>query len=163
VSEKSVCTISRIGLCCSQPRLKTPEQKGATNQIPMRHDSSRRQRITASVVLALLVVSMQAALIAQDLGTTPQVNVAVQGEQGTQPEGTFLNLINWMGNVIAPVGARRAGVRKVGVHGNRSVAGLRYHATVGVLDCQRHRRRHLGMVAAGGVRVPAPSNVCRPF
>jgi hypothetical protein len=80
----------------------------------MRHDSARRQRITAAVVLALLVVSMQAALIAQNLGTTPQVNVAVQGEQGTQPEGTFLNLINWIGNVIAPVGAGGAALMAIG-------------------------------------------------
>jgi hypothetical protein len=26
-----------------------------------------------------------------DLGTAPQVNMAVQGQQGTQPEGTLLN------------------------------------------------------------------------
>ena len=42
---------------------------------------------------------------AQNLGTAPQTNVAVQGETGSQPEGAFLNFINWVGNVIAPVGA----------------------------------------------------------
>jgi hypothetical protein len=42
---------------------------------------------------------------AQSLGTAPQTNVAVQGETGAQPEGAFLNFINWVGNVIAPVGA----------------------------------------------------------
>ncbi len=57
-----------------------------------------------AVVLSLFVLVMQAGLMAQNLGTAPQVNVAVQGQQGTQPEGTFLNLINWIGNVIAPVG-----------------------------------------------------------
>ena len=35
----------------------------------------------------------------------PQFNVAVQGQTGAQPEGSFLNFINWIGNVIAPVGA----------------------------------------------------------
>ena len=31
--------------------------------------------------------------------------MAVQGQTGAQPEGSFLNFINWIGNVIAPVGA----------------------------------------------------------
>ena len=42
---------------------------------------------------------------AQNLGATPQTNVAVQGQTGAQPEGAFLNFINWIGNVIAPIGA----------------------------------------------------------
>ena len=42
---------------------------------------------------------------AQNLGQQPQLNVAVQGQTGAQPEGAFLNFINWVGNVIAPVGA----------------------------------------------------------
>ncbi len=29
--------------------------------------------------------------------------MAVQGETGAQPEGAFLNFVNWIGNVIAPV------------------------------------------------------------
>jgi hypothetical protein len=44
-------------------------------------------------------------LKAQNLGATPQVNKAVQGQTASQPEGAFLNLVNWIGNVIAPVGA----------------------------------------------------------
>jgi phosphatidylglycerophosphate synthase len=42
---------------------------------------------------------------AQSLGSQPQFNVAVQGQTGAAPEGAFLNFINWIGNVIAPVGA----------------------------------------------------------
>jgi len=42
---------------------------------------------------------------AQNLGAAPATNVAVQGQTGAQPEGAFLNMINWIGNVIAPVGA----------------------------------------------------------
>jgi hypothetical protein len=42
---------------------------------------------------------------AQSLGPQPQFDVAVQGQTGAQPEGAFLNFINWIGNVIAPVGA----------------------------------------------------------
>src|SRR6185295_19409315 len=55
-------------------------------------------------VLCLVVVS-QAVALAQNLGGAPQVNIAVQGQTGAQPEGAFLNLVNWIGNVIAPVGA----------------------------------------------------------
>jgi hypothetical protein len=42
--------------------------------------------------------------LAQNLGAAPQFKVAVQGQTGAQPEGVFLNFINWVGNVIAPVG-----------------------------------------------------------
>jgi hypothetical protein len=41
----------------------------------------------------------------QNLGGTPATNKAVQGQTAAQPEGAFLNLVNWVGNVIAPVGA----------------------------------------------------------
>jgi hypothetical protein len=75
--------------------------------------NSRRQRLTVAVVLGFILVT-QAGLMAQNLGTAPQVNVAVQGQQGTQPEGTFLNLINWIGNVIAPVGAGGAALMAIG-------------------------------------------------
>jgi hypothetical protein len=55
-----------------------------------------------------LVLFSQALVLAQNLGAAPQVNVAVQGQTGAQPEGAFLNLVNWIGNVIAPVGAALA-------------------------------------------------------
>jgi hypothetical protein len=80
----------------------------------MQHTNLWRQRFTVAVILSLLVLVTQAGLIAQNLGTAPQVNVAVQGQQGTQPEGTFLNLINWIGNVIAPVGAGGAALMAIG-------------------------------------------------
>src|SRR5580693_8536481 len=50
---------------------------------------------------------------AQNLGQQPAVGQAVQGENAAQPEGTFLNLVNWVGNVIAPVGAAVAVVMAV--------------------------------------------------
>ena len=52
-------------------------------------------------------------LWAQNLGTQPATNVAVQGQTAAQPEGAFLNFINWIGNVIAPVGAGGAVVGAV--------------------------------------------------
>jgi hypothetical protein len=50
---------------------------------------------------------------AQNLGQQPAVGQAVQGETAAQPEGTVLNLVNWVGNVIAPVGAALAVVMAV--------------------------------------------------
>ena len=57
------------------------------------------------VVVAILLLAIVQYVAAQNLGAAPQFNVAVQGQTGAQPEGTFLNFINWIGNVIAPVGA----------------------------------------------------------
>jgi len=54
---------------------------------------------------ALLAQLLPILVHAQNLGATPQVNKAVQGQTAAQPEGAFLNLVNWVGNVIAPVGA----------------------------------------------------------
>jgi hypothetical protein len=65
-----------------------------------------QQRSAASFFILGLLVSLAAfPVVAQNLGTAPQVNVAVQGQTGAQPEGAFLNFVNWVCNVIAPVGA----------------------------------------------------------
>lgn len=64
---------------------------------------SRGKTVVALVALALVVIGQ--SLWAQNLGSAPASNVAVQGQSGAQPEGAFLNFINWVGNVIAPVGA----------------------------------------------------------
>src|SRR2546421_13108460 len=69
-----------------------------------------RKRLVV-VALALLLIAEIAA--AQNLGSSPQLNVAVQGQTGAQPEGAFLNFINWVGNVISPVGAGGAIVEAV--------------------------------------------------
>ena len=65
------------------------------------------------VALAIMLLVIGQCVVAQNLGSTPQLNVAVQGQTGAQPEGTFLNFINWIGNVIAPVGAGGAVVGAV--------------------------------------------------
>src|ERR1700690_3876551 len=59
----------------------------------------------AVVAIAMVVLVAHSVVFAQNLGAAPQTNVAVQGETGAQPEGAFLNFINWIGNVIAPVAA----------------------------------------------------------
>ena len=56
-------------------------------------------------VLGICIILTGEYAWAQNLGTAPQTAVAVKGETGAQPEGAFLNFINWVGNVIAPVGA----------------------------------------------------------
>ena len=60
------------------------------------------------VALALIVVFMSLGtpyLWAQTLGTAPVFNTAVPGQTGAQPEGAFKNFVNWIGNVVAPIGA----------------------------------------------------------
>ena len=64
---------------------------------------SKGKTVVALVALALVLIGQ--FLWAQNLGSAPASNVAVQGQTGAQPEGAFLNFINWVGNVIAPVGA----------------------------------------------------------
>ncbi len=64
------------------------------------------RRAVALVAIAFLLCGTYAW--AQNLGSAPQTNVAVQGQTGAQPEGAFLNFIDWVGKVIAPVGAGRA-------------------------------------------------------
>jgi hypothetical protein len=67
--------------------------------------------ILAACVVALFLT--QSHVLGQNLGSAPQFNQAVQGQQGTQVEGSFLNLINWIGNVIAPVGAGGAALMAI--------------------------------------------------
>jgi hypothetical protein len=67
----------------------------------------------ALVVLAITMLASAQFAVAQNLGTAPATNVAVQGQTAAQPEGAFLNFINWIGNVIAPVGAGGAVVGAV--------------------------------------------------
>src|SRR5690348_40949 len=69
------------------------------------------QRVVVALALCLVIAQSVAA---QNLGAAPQVNVAVQGQTGAQPEGAFLNFVNWVGNVIAPVGAGVAVLGAVG-------------------------------------------------
>jgi len=67
----------------------------------------------ALAVFAIAFVLAGQIVWAQNLGQQPQFNTAVQGQTGAQPEGAFLNFINWIGNVIAPVGAGGAVVGAV--------------------------------------------------
>ena len=74
----------------------------------------RRQRVAFACLL--VIVSLQLLplrLYAQNLGQQPATGQAVQGQTAAQPEGAVLNAVNWVGNVIAPVGAALAVVMAV--------------------------------------------------
>ena len=70
-------------------------------------DSQKTWYRGCAVYLLLLFLTQLAPLAvhAQNLGGQPALNKAVQGQTAAQPEGAFLNLVNWVCNVIAPVGA----------------------------------------------------------
>lgn len=66
----------------------------------------RSRQILLAYILAVTLVSIVSPFCrAQNTGSQPALNKAVQGQTAAQPEGAFLNLVNWVGNVIAPVGA----------------------------------------------------------
>jgi hypothetical protein len=67
--------------------------------------SRYRQILLFYLLTALLIPLNTTVCQAQNLGGQPALNKAVQGQTAAQPEGAFLNLVNWVGNVIAPVGA----------------------------------------------------------
>ncbi len=78
--------------------------------------SWRAARYRFALLSLLMLVSLHLFPLlsdAQNLGQSPQTGQAVQGQTAAQPEGTVLNLVNWVGNVISPVGAALAVVMAV--------------------------------------------------
>ena len=74
----------------------------------------RRQRLVLAFLLSIFVIQVLPLVsYAQNLGGAPATGKAVLGQTAAQPEGTVLNLVNWVGNVIAPVGAALAVVMAV--------------------------------------------------
>jgi hypothetical protein len=73
-----------------------------------------RQRLALAGLLVIISLQlMPLTSHAQNLGQQPATGQAVQGQTAAQPEGAVLNLVNWVGNVIAPVGAALAVVMAV--------------------------------------------------
>jgi hypothetical protein len=80
----------------------------------LRNRGKARTRLALAFLLTIVVVQLFPLIsYAQNLGTAPATGQAVQGQTAAQPEGTVLNLVNWVGNVIAPVGAVLAVVMAV--------------------------------------------------
>jgi hypothetical protein len=76
----------------------------------------RAQKNLYALALVLFVgaaLVAPAASVAQNLGAAPATGQAVQGQTAAQPEGAFLNAVNWVCNVICPVGAGIAVVATV--------------------------------------------------
>src|SRR5437763_1952386 len=83
---------------------------------PMRLPDWRNASRSFVLVYLLTICSLHLSPLlsyAQNLGTQPATGQAVQGQTAAQPEGTVLNLVNWVGNVISPVGAALAVVMAV--------------------------------------------------
>jgi hypothetical protein len=80
----------------------TAGRKGGYRFMRMKWERAFKKPLAAGAICFVLAAQY---VLAQNLGQNPQFNVAVQGQTGAQPEGAFLNFINWVGNVIAPVGA----------------------------------------------------------
>ena len=73
-----------------------------------------RHQFALIALLAIASIHLSPLLTyAQNLGQSPATGQAVQGQTAAQPEGTVLNLVNWVGNVISPVGAALAVVMAV--------------------------------------------------
>lgn len=65
--------------------------------------SLNQQMGAFALLLVILFQLCPVVVMAQNTGGTPVFNKAVQGQQATQPEGTVLNIVNWIGNVICPL------------------------------------------------------------
>ena len=72
-----------------------------------------RHRSALACLLAVVLLQLLPICYGQNLGAAPATGQAVQGQTAAQPEGTVLNLVNWVGNVIAPIGAALAVVMAV--------------------------------------------------
>ena len=89
-----------------------PSRKG--NRMKAFSWGNTRVRIARAFFLAIISLQLLPVMsYGQNLGSQPASGQAVQGQTAAQPEGAVLNLVNWVGNVIAPVGAALAVVMAV--------------------------------------------------
>jgi len=72
-----------------------------------RNEPDVRVRYFVIAMLLTLVVFELVPLLAhaQNLGGQPVFNKAVPGQEATNPEGTLLKIVNFVGNVLCPLGA----------------------------------------------------------
>lgn len=114
-------------------------------------DEAWRRALAVSAICFILAGQY---VWAQNLGQQPQTNVAVQGQTAAQPEGAFLNFINWIGNVIAPVGAAGAVVGAVVAWLNGRGVGRWLAAAAGLLAVSGVTRLIEFWIANGTTGVP---------
>jgi hypothetical protein len=109
-SETPVCSRLQRGIKLTRDHTATAGEEH------MKLSDWRNTRLRLALVYVLAICSFQLYPLvshAQNLGQSPQTGQAVQGQTAAQPEGTVLNLVNWVGNVISPVGAALAVVMAV--------------------------------------------------
>jgi hypothetical protein len=98
------------------PSTRETELNPVAQEEHMRLSNCGAVRYRLALAGLLVIASLQLFPLmsyAQNLGQQPATGQAVQGQTAAQPEGTVLNLVNWVGNVIAPVGAALAVVMAV--------------------------------------------------
>jgi hypothetical protein len=101
----------------------------------MKSSNWRERRIRLALLSLVAIISLQLCPLfssAQNLGAAPATGQAVQGQTAAQPEGTVLNLVNWIGNVIAPVGAALAVVMAIVAY-SQGRGVMRWSVTAGGL------------------------------
>lgn len=72
-------------------------------QISKPTSANYRQVAMAMLLIVSVFQLAPIAVLAQNPGSAPVFDKAVQGQQATQPEGTLLNVVNWIGNVVSPL------------------------------------------------------------
>src|ERR1700733_6642618 len=92
-----------------RPSSSTAPRQGGKSMIKslMRAVRAAQKDLQALILVPFIGAALvaPAASVAQNLGTAPATGQAVLGQTAAQPEGAFLNLVNWVCNVICPVGA----------------------------------------------------------
>src|ERR1700678_4759295 len=94
-------------------RRTSPNAPRRWNTMDLTRARNRQHHLALACFVAIVCLQLASVCYAQNLGSSPATGQAVQGQTPAQPEGTMLNLVNWVGNVISPVGAALAVVMAV--------------------------------------------------
>jgi hypothetical protein len=100
----------KCNLNSTRPSTTTDSSKGSSSRgrSMTKPDADRPQRIMCWLALIFMFGAVTIApvmAIAQTTGSSPTFNATVQGQSASTVEGTFGNVVNYIGNVICPVGA----------------------------------------------------------
>jgi hypothetical protein len=94
-----------IGHLATPDSLAGPSNKARSMTKPT-PNAQRKLFCWAAFLFMLGSISLGPAMaIAQSTGSTPVFNATVQGQSASTVEGTFANVVNYVGNVICPIGA----------------------------------------------------------
>src|SRR5260370_28849567 len=93
----------------------TPSRRKSMIKSFMRAVRAAQKHLQSLILVTFIGAALVASAVsvAQNLGNAPATGQAVQGQTASQPEGAFLNLVNWVCNVICPVGSGIAVVATV--------------------------------------------------